>query len=97
MTALYRLVVEDSKLDVEVSEITDCGLLGVNGILDDTALAFDDGVAGIGGMLYEGPRVFVAGRRLGQFFVATASSRKGRRENSCLRLLSSGKLNQTFC
>jgi hypothetical protein len=31
--------VEASKLDVEVSEITDGGLLGVNGILDDTAWA----------------------------------------------------------
>ena len=50
MAALYRFVVEESKLDVEVSEITDGGLLGVNGILDDMALGFDDGVAGVGGM-----------------------------------------------
>ena len=51
MAALYLFVVEDSKLDVEISDITDPGLLwGVNGILDDMALGFDDGVAGIGGM-----------------------------------------------
>ena len=50
MAALYRFVVEESRLDVEVSEITEGGLLGVNGILDDMALGFDDGVAGIGGM-----------------------------------------------
>ena len=48
MTALYRLAVEDSKPGVEVSEITDPGLLGVYGILD-TVLGFD-GVAGIEGM-----------------------------------------------
>lgn len=84
---------EDSKLDVEVSEITDGGLLGVNGILDGTALDFDDGVAGIGGMLCKGSRVrcrFVVGRRAGQFVAAAASSRKGRRENPCLRSLSWG-------
>jgi len=51
MAALYRFVVEESKLDVEVSDITDGGLFGVNGILDDMALGFDDGVAGIGGMM----------------------------------------------
>jgi hypothetical protein len=50
MAALYLLVVEDNRLDVEVSEITDVGLLGVNGSLDGMALCFDDGVAGIGGM-----------------------------------------------
>jgi len=91
--------VEDSKLDVGVSEITDGGLLGVNGILDGTALDFDDGVAGIGGMPCEesGERSrFVVGRRPGQFFAAVASSGKGRRENPCLRSLSLGKLNQTF-
>ena len=48
---------EASKLGVDVSEITDGGLFGVNGILDATALDFDDGVAGIGGMLCEGSRV----------------------------------------
>ena len=47
MVALYRFVVEDNKLDVETLEMTDGGLLGVNGILDDMALGFDDGVAGI--------------------------------------------------
>ena len=47
MVALYRFVVEDNKLDVEALEMTDGGLLGVNGILDDMALGFDDGVAGI--------------------------------------------------
>ena len=47
MVALYRFAVEDNKLDVEALEITDGGLLGVNGILDDMALGFDDGVAGI--------------------------------------------------
>lgn len=57
--ALYRLVVEGSKLEVEVSEITDAGLLGVNGILDAMALDLDDGVAGIGGMTY------ARGRRYG--------------------------------
>ena len=50
MAALYLLVVEDSRPGVEVSEIMDEGLLGVNGILDGRALAFDDGVAGTGGM-----------------------------------------------
>ena len=45
---------EESKLEVEVSEITDVGLLGVNGILDAMALGFDDGVAGIGGMVVRG-------------------------------------------
>ena len=49
--ALYLLVLEDSKLDVGVSEITDAGFLGVNGILDGVGLSFDDGVAGIGGMM----------------------------------------------
>ena len=47
IAALYLLVLEDSKLDVVVSEITDAGLLGVNGILDGAALDLDDGVAGI--------------------------------------------------
>ena len=51
MAALYLLVLEDSKLEVEVSDMTDAGLLGVNGILDGVALSFDDGVAGIGGMV----------------------------------------------
>lgn len=51
MAALYLLVVEDSKLDVEASEITDAGLLGVNGSLDGVALSLDDGVAGTGGMV----------------------------------------------
>lgn len=46
IAALYLLVV-DNKVDVEASEITDVGLLGVNGILDGVALDFDDGVAGI--------------------------------------------------
>ena len=41
---------------MEASDITDGGLLGVNGILDGT-LDFDDGVAGIGGILEEGLRV----------------------------------------
>ena len=65
MAALYRFVVEDSKLDVGVSEIMDVGLLGVYGILDAMALGFDDGVAGIGGMA-EG-RGVVTGRRWGRF------------------------------
>jgi len=54
IAALYRLVVEESKLEVEFSEITDAGLLGVNGILDGMVLGFDDGVAGIGGMVVRG-------------------------------------------
>ena len=74
IAALYRLVVEDSKLDVEVSEITDGGLLGVKGILDDMALGFDDGVAGIGGMA-EG-RGGAGDRRWDQS-VAASSSRRG--------------------
>jgi len=74
MAALYRFVVEDSKLDVDVSEITDSGLLGVNGILDDMGLGFDDGVAGIGGMV-EG-RGMVTVRR-GDRPVEAASSRRG--------------------
>lgn len=93
MAALYRFVVEDSKLDVEVSEITDGGLLGVNGILDDMALGFDDGVAGIGGMA-EGRGTGAVRRR--DRSVETAASRRMRRENSCLRSLSLGKLNQTY-
>lgn len=86
MAALYRLVVEDSKLDVEVSEITDAGLLGVKGILDDTALGLDDGVAGIGGMV-GGRGTAAVCRRWGRF-AAAPSSRGGRRENSRLRSLS---------
>jgi len=42
--------VDDSKLEVEESEITDGGLLGDNGILGYIASRFGDGVAGIGGM-----------------------------------------------
>jgi hypothetical protein len=54
MAALYLLVLEDSKLDEEVSEITDAGLLGVNGILEGVALVFEDGVEGIGRMCARG-------------------------------------------
>lgn len=50
IAALYLLVLEDSKLVVGVSEITEVGLLGVNGILD-VVLGFDEGVAGTGGMV----------------------------------------------
>ena len=50
-------MLEDNRLDVEASDITDGGLLGVNGILDGMVLDFDDGVAGIGGILDEGWRV----------------------------------------
>jgi len=73
MAALYRFVVEDNKLDVVVSEITDDGLLGVNGILDDMALGFDDGVAGIGGMA-EG-RGGVAVRQWDRSVAASSSRR----------------------
>ena len=92
MAALYRLVVEESRLDVEVSEITDGGLFGVKGILDDTALGFDDGVAGIGGMA-EG-RGTVTVRRPGSVCRGGVVGRR-RRENSCLKSLNLGKLNQT--
>ena len=67
-------MVEDSKLGVEVSEITDGGLLGVNGILEDMALGFDDGVAGIGGMA-EGRGMVTVGRW--DRSVTAASSRRG--------------------
>ena len=93
MAALYRFVVEESKLDVEVSEITDGGLLGVNGILDDMALGFDDGVAGVGGMA-DG-RGTVAGSSAGSVCRGGVVE-KERRENSCLKSLSLGKLNQTY-
>ena len=51
MAALYLLVVEESRPDLEVSDNTEVGLLGVNGILDGVALDLDDGVAGTGGMM----------------------------------------------
>jgi len=38
IAALYSFVVEDGKLDVEVSEITDGGRLGVNEISNEMAL-----------------------------------------------------------
>ena len=64
-------MVEDSKLDVEVSEITVGGLLGVNRILDDTALGLDDGAAEIGCMM-EG-RGTVAVRQWDRFAAAVSS------------------------
>lgn len=68
MAASYRFVVEDSKRDVEVSEIMDGGLLGVNGILDDTALGSGGRVVGFGGMVEVTARWW-------DWFVAAVSSR----------------------
>ena len=74
--ALYLLVVDETKLDEETSEITDAGLLGVNGILDGAALVFDDGVAGTGDMMqtygYKDNLVVEV-----LYFVASAASGRG--------------------
>ena len=71
MAALYLLVLEDSKLDEEVSEITEAGLLGVKGILDGVALVLDEGVAGIRGMTL---RVKLQRRFRGRSSVVVGSS-----------------------
>lgn len=79
---------EDSKLDVEVSETTDGGLLGVNGILDCMVLSFEDGVAGIGGILCKGVVTVCRRSSVGSVGCGSVGVEEGRRENSWLRLLS---------